>query len=86
MADKGQHLAELNNIQFKLYELEYMKDELHANYMQPVLVPREPINIRWQLNTAIAGVLGLMFAVFITFLRPHFSEFATHIRDKAPVK
>ncbi len=34
----------------------------------------QPVNRNWALNTAVAGVLGLMVSVFIVFARPHVKE------------
>jgi uncharacterized protein involved in exopolysaccharide biosynthesis len=37
-------------------------------------LPDHPYNMRWQLNTVVAGVLGLMFSVFIVFIKPHLCQ------------
>ncbi len=86
MEKKGQHLAELHEMKFRLHKVETIEAEQDEDYMQPAPVPREPFNIRWPLNTAVAGVLGLMLSVFIVFIRPHITELVSEIKKADQVK
>lgn len=56
------------------YDLEHLEEE---RYLYQAEVPQSPFNLRWQLNTAVAGVLGLMVSVFLVFMIP----FAKNLRE-----
>jgi len=56
------------------------RDEERLPVWYEAVVPEEPFNMRWPLNTAVAGVLGLMLSVFIVFIRPYISELTSEIR------
>lgn len=47
----------------------------------PASLPNKPVNRGWPLNTAVAGVLGLMLSVFIVFMRPAFAEISKEISE-----
>ena len=79
MEQRGQKLADLHEIKYRLQEIEN-KEDLPDQYLHLSAPPREPVNMRWQLNTAVAGVLGLMLSVFIVFIRPHFREVITDLK------
>lgn len=49
------------------YTLEHLEEE---RYLYQAEVPENPYNLRWQQNTAVAAVLGLMFSVFLVFIIP----------------
>ena len=80
MDHKGKKIAELHEINYRLHELESKKEELVDKHMYLSPPPREPVNMNWRLNTAVAGVLGLMLSVFIVFVKPYFNEFKEGIK------
>ncbi len=47
----------------------------------PASLPNNPATRGWPLNTAVAGVLGLMLSVFIVFMRPVFAEISKEIQE-----
>lgn len=72
--EQGQLMAELYNARLAYENINYNK-QVHPEYLvTKATLPTQPVNMRWQLNTAVAGVLGLMLSVFIVFIRPHFAD------------
>ena len=78
--EKGQRLAMMHNLKFWLAEFEDIITD--DDFFHAPATPTEPHNIRWPLNTAVAGVLGLMLSVFIVFIRPHVGELLAELKDK----
>jgi len=46
----------------------------YAEVITYALPAREPFNLRWQLNTAVAAVLGLILSTMIVFTTPFFHK------------
>jgi uncharacterized protein involved in exopolysaccharide biosynthesis len=69
--EQGKLFAELFNRQFLVSDLLHNEPLLAEQAIKEAALPDHPYNMRWQLNTAVAGVLGLMLSVFIVFIKPH---------------
>lgn len=61
------------------YTLEHLEEE---RYLYQAEVPEGPYNLRWQLNTAVAGVLGLMLSVFLVFIIPTFKGLRENLKEE----
>jgi capsular polysaccharide biosynthesis protein len=53
---------------------ESVKKMDYAEVITYALPAREPFNLRWQLNTAVAAVFGLMLSTMIVFTTPFFHK------------
>ncbi len=60
------------------YTLEHLNEE---RYLYQAEVPGSPFNLRWQLNTAVAGVLGLMVSVFLVFMIPFIKTLRENLKE-----
>ncbi len=76
-------MAELFDAVLAHEELDFNRQEYAPAVVGNATVPAEPFNMRWKLNTAVAGVLGLMLSVFIVFARPYFTELVSDQRLKS---
>ncbi len=68
----------VNSLSSKMLELEMYKSlnsaENQVVVLSPAVVPEEPVSPNKKLNVAIAGVLGLMIAVFGVFVSEYISK------------
>ena len=79
--------SNIMDLSLRISRVEYAIAHLdQERYLHEAPVPREPFNIRWPLNTAVAGVLGLMLSVFIVFIRPHITELVSEIKKADQAK
>jgi len=62
-----------------------MKNDVFENQIHPAKASPEPHNIRWQLNTAVAGVLGLMLSTFFVFSIPFLKDLIRTFKQEDPV-
>lgn len=77
------------DLRYELAEVSYMitryeNDIAHQvpdQFLYPADTPTQPYNIRWQLNTAVAFVLGLMLSVMVVFVKPYIGEIVKEIRE-----
>ena len=81
MEERGRRIAMLHEVNHQIWEFESIKEEILEDQYFPAVVSSEPYNIRWQLNTAIAAVLGLMLSVMIVFVKPFADEVAAEIKS-----
>lgn len=67
--------AQLSDVIFSIRTTELtMATTPHEHYFNFTPAEDRPVNRNWPLNTAVAGVLGLMVSVFVVFARPHVRE------------
>ena len=83
MNEKGRRLLQLHELEFQLQGISDIIEGQNSNHFYPATVPGEPANVRWPLNTAVAGVLGLMLSVLIVFIKPHFHELTTDLKENS---
>ena len=69
-------------LQISRLELSTSEQDLQQ-LIYPVEIPENPFNIRWQLNTAVATVLGLMMSVMIVFIKPYVREVVIAAKESA---
>ncbi len=79
-------IEKLNNdlfgVQFTIERTEQiagLQDPKDYVFLEPAL--EQPVNVRWPLNTAVAGVLGLMLSVMIVFIKPHLHELTSELKE-----
>ena len=80
MEEKGRRLVQLHEAEYKLHRLEANKEKYQEEMLNAASVPTEPYNVRWQLNTAVAFVLGLMLSVMVVFIKPYIGELTKEVR------
>ncbi len=82
MEEKENLEQQKNKLVYDLEKAEYYLEDLDTDrYVYTEPASDSPVNMRWPLNTAVAGVLGLMLSVFIVFVRPHFSELKEELKN-----
>ena len=81
MEERGRRIAMLHEVNHRILEFELIKEEIVADQYFPTTVTSETDTVRWQLNTAVAAVLGLMLSVMIVFVKPFADEVAAEIKS-----
>jgi capsular polysaccharide biosynthesis protein len=79
--EQAAHTVSLYNTVLRSQQLAETIEQLDYNYV--ITYARqtaEPINLRWQLNTAVAAVLGLMLSVLYLFISPVLKTIKTELQ------
>lgn len=72
----------LAEISFNINHYESLINDKHTEeFLYPAESTGHPYNVRWQLNTAVAFVLGLMLSVMVVFVKPYIGELAKEVRS-----
>ncbi len=77
---QGVLTRDLLNAMFAHEQVQLSDKFKYEQHLSHASLPKQPINQRWQLNIAVAAVLGFMLSVMLVFISPFFRTIKSELQ------